>query len=519
MKYVKKGLAAACFLLITAKILAQLRPETIKHYITQPELPGNIKLPYLHQVKIFYDCYQYRAAWMNNDSARQQLLTSLFSAEEKGLPENAYQYETMQSFRSKPPRLLTQEDSVVAEFQLTDAYIHYLDDLLYGNTVPELGYNGLDYRPDCISVATLLAASLSDGNFAGLEQQFENTTTEYRAIKNKLNQLLVISKDSTLRRQTPVSSLSAIAANTPLFYKLWQYGCISSPDTPLPEEEMKQKLKEAQRLFSLPADGILRANLVRELNVPVAVRIEQLKRALNTCRWMHCLLQQNKQVVVVNIPSANLLVYQCDSVVLESRIIVGKQTTPTPLFSTCISEVILYPYWTVPHSIATRELLPMFKKNPKFMEANNFSLLNASGRVVNPASVNWQALNSRNFPYTIRQSTGCDNALGIIKLNFYTPYGVYLHDTPFKIFFGMNNRYFSHGCMRVEKIVPLAHVVLAGNSIAIDTITSKGNLLHQQPVIIPATTNIPLLVLYNTAWVDTASHVRFYPDVYRKQPE
>ncbi|BAV06865.1 Murein L,D-transpeptidase YcbB/YkuD [Filimonas lacunae] len=517
IKYIKTGLLAASLLAQAFFTQAQLTPATIREYLLQPVLPGHIALPYLRQVKIFYDCYQYRPAWINDDSARTQLLAYLSQSAALGLNDSLYQYTTLQSFRHSTTQLFTVTDSIMAELQLTDACIHFLDELLYGNATPETGYNGLDYTPGCISVATLLAAALQEGNFGSLLQLYENTSPGYIATKSRLGQLLRIQQDSSFHSQRPVSSPAVTCANKPLLYKLWQYGYLTSPIDSLPDDSLKQKLKEVQQLFSLQADGILRPNLMKELNVPVEVRIQQLAKALNTFRWMNCLRQQNKWVVVVNIPSANLLVYECDTVVLESRIVVGKKSTPTPLFITSISEVVMYPYWTVPHSIATRELIPMFALNPRMVAANNFSILNDHGNIVPPTSINWKALKGKNFPYTIRQSTGCDNALGIIKLNFYTPYGVYLHDTPWKILFNTYNRYYSHGCMRVEKIIPLAHMVLEGNAIAMDTILQKGNLLHQQPVTIPATSKIPLLVLYNTSWVDSAAHVRFYPDVYQKQ--
>jgi murein L,D-transpeptidase YcbB/YkuD len=116
----------------------------------------------------------------------------------------------------------------------------------------------------------------------------------------------------------------------------------------------------------------------------------------------------------------------------------------------------------------------------------------------------------------IRQSTGCDNALGLVKLNFYNPYSVYLHDTPNKSLFNFNKRYFSHGCMRVEKAMELAHLVLKNNSIAIDTLEAKGCLYNQSPIIVPADEIIPVFVLYNTAWVDSTGGVSFSEDIYRK---
>jgi len=108
--------------------------------------------------------------------------------------------------------------------------------------------------------------------------------------------------------------------------------------------------------------------------------------------------------------------------------------------------------------------------------------------------------------------------LGLIKLNFYNPFSVYLHDTPGKSLFMLNKRYFSHGCMRLEKAMETAHYILRDNQIAIDTLTAKECLKNQSPINVPATETIPVFVLYHPAWVDSAMKVIFYEDIYNKFP-
>ncbi|HNF03367.1 MAG TPA: L,D-transpeptidase family protein, partial [Ferruginibacter sp.] len=259
----------------------------------------------------------------------------------------------------------------------------------------------------------------------------------------------------------------------------------------------------------------LRSTTLQALNVPLRQRVGELESALNAMRWLHC-IKQEQHVAIVNLPSASLLLYEHGNLVLTSRLIVGKQSTPTPTLSSTITEVILYPYWNVPYKIATRELLPIIKRNRGYLAANNYQVLNSSGKVVNPENINWHSLGPSNFPYTIRQSTGCDNALGLVKLNFYNPFSVYLHDTPNKFLFSMNKRYFSHGCMRLEKAMELGRYIMRGNTLALDTLSEKGCLRNQAPITVPATEKIPVFVLYHTAWINAGGELRFYEDVYRK---
>ncbi|HEY9342512.1 MAG TPA: L,D-transpeptidase family protein, partial [Hanamia sp.] len=240
-----------------------------------------------------------------------------------------------------------------------------------------------------------------------------------------------------------------------------------------------------------------------------------LNLSINYYRWLSC-LSQNQSVIVVNIPAAYLKVYNEQKVILEMRMVVGKPSTPTFTMASAVNEVIIYPYWYVPRSIATRELLPAIKRNPSYLDTNNYQVLNKAGNIVDPYSVNWHALSRNYFPYTIRQGTGCDNSLGLLKLNFYNPFGAYLHDTPSKDLFKQNRRFYSHGCMRMEKPIELGHLVLKNNNIAIDTITEKGCLKSQSPIVVSADVKMPVIVWYNPVGMDSTGHVAFFEDVYKK---
>ena len=130
----------------------------------------------------------------------------------------------------------------------------------------------------------------------------------------------------------------------------------------LPDSILRTKVVEAQIQFNLQADGKVGPATLGELNVPISARIEQLNISLNYYRWLCCLIQ-DQSVIVVNIPAAYLKVYHNNNVILEMRMIVGKKTTPTPTLTSTVNEVILYPYWHVPYSIATKEILPILKQN------------------------------------------------------------------------------------------------------------------------------------------------------------
>jgi len=221
------------------------------------------------------------------------------------------------------------------------------------------------------------------------------------------------------------------------------------------------------------------------------------------------------QCIVVNIPSAPLQYYVDGNLLLQSTVIVGKRSTPTSTLSSQVNEIVLYPYWTVPSKIASRELLPMIKRNPSFLDENGYQVISA-GKLIDASMVDWKKYSSTNFPFTLRQSTGCDNSLGIMKLNFYSPYGIYLHDTPWKSLFNISKRFMSHGCVRVEKVADLARLMLKADSTAFDEVLQKGDSLNTKPTAMPLTQGVPVFIVYNTVWTDQTGIVRFYDDIYGK---
>ena len=241
-----------------------------------------------------------------------------------------------------------------------------------------------------------------------------------------------------------------------------------------------------------------------------------MTNTLESLRWMKCLVLKNEFTIVVNIPSATLLLFKGDSIVLESKVIVGKKTTRTPMVASFVTDITLYPYWMVPKSIATKELLPEIQKDINYLGQNNFQVLDLNGRIVNPYAIDWHQLSKTYFPYIIRQSTGCDNSLGLIKLNINNPFNIYLHDTPGKALFESKNRFFSHGCVRVEQAKALSHFLLKENAVAVDTLNENETGFNHNPIVLGLKDKVPVIVVYQPAWFSKDGTVTFYSDIYGK---
>lgn len=244
-------------------------------------------------------------------------------------------------------------------------------------------------------------------------------------------------------------------------------------------------------------------------------KIRLLITAANDYRWLNA-ARTNQRIVLVNIPSAQLKVYDGAKITLQMKLILGKTITPTKTLSTYIKQVTINPYWTVPKSIIVNEMLPKIQQDISYLSRNHLEVLGSNYKAINPYEVNWYGIDLVDFPYIIRQSTGCENSLGILKLEFDSPFSMYLHDTPEKKLFDYKTRFFSHGCMRMEKPVEMGRLLLEDNLTAIDSIDLTKCYLNPKPIYIPVTTKTPLVVWYSRVDFDSNNNLLFYKNVYNR---
>jgi hypothetical protein len=243
--------------------------------------------------------------------------------------------------------------------------------------------------------------------------------------------------------------------------------------------------------------------------------IQIVSKAINDYRWLHA-IQQNNKIILVNLPSTKLRVWENGKQVLHMNLIVGKPATPSGTLTSVVNQVVINPYWNVPRSIMVREMLPSIQNDIAYLDRNHLEVRDLNYKKLNPKSINWYDVDTVNFPFFIRQSTGCDNSLGIIKLDFDNPYGIYLHDTPQKELFTLNNRYFSHGCMRMEKPIEMAKYLLKNNSSALDSIDFENCYKNPKPINIQMNEIVNVIVWYHLIDFDDRSKIIYYRNIYNK---
>ena len=105
--------------------------------------------------------------------------------------------------------------------------------------------------------------------------------------------------------------------------------------------EVSKKLKLFQLENGLAGDGKLSENTIYALNEST---YEKLLRASLSLDRLRSASKYPKKFVRVNIPEFKLFFYADDTLRNVHRIIVGKQTNPTPQLESKISRIICYPY-------------------------------------------------------------------------------------------------------------------------------------------------------------------------------
>ncbi len=270
-------------------------------------------------------------------------------------------------------------------------------------------------------------------------------------------------------------------------------------------------VRRFQARHGISIDGIVRKATFDRLNVPASVRLAQLK--VNLDRLQTATAHLPDRYVMVNIPAAQVEAVQ-DGVVDSRHIaIVGRPSRPSPDVDSRITAVNFNPYWTVPVSIVRRDLIPLMQKDPDYLAKEHIRIFDQHHRELAASQIDWNSDDAVN--YMFKQDPGSFNSLGTLRIQFPSPDGVYMHDTPGKNLFGDDMRFDSSGCVRVQNVRQLVDWLLRDTPgwlpEQIDATIKSGERIDaklKKPV--------PVFWVYVTAWATPDGVVQFRDDIYNK---
>ncbi len=485
-----------------------------------------IRLFLASQMKLIYENSGYTTLWSSKEQWKPlagSLLHFISDAKQYGLFPDHYHFSRLDSltktFLKDTLATGSRRDAVLwakADLMLTDAFVHMIKDIKLGR----LPQDSMTLRKDSVLTDTFYLQKLTEversGDFSGMFRSLEPAHKGYHALKEGLKYFLD-SADDRVYTIVPLPKTNPAEFKFALQRRLYEGGFISNDSVVIDSAELAQAVKKFQRIQEIEVDGKAGAETIKFLND--SDRDKFVRIAITMDRYKMLPEQMPSRYIWVNLPGYDMHLIEDDSILLSSKIIVGKTITPTPLLTSGISQLITYPQWTIPQSIIVKEILPALKKDPGYLARKGYSLITFNGEEVDPFSVNWSKYN-KGIPYKVVQGSGDENALGVLKFNFPNKYSVYLHDTNQRYLFSRTMRSLSHGCVRVKEWESLVYYILRydyrSNSpethSPIEDSLSKW-LVRKEKHIIPLKKRVPLYLRYFTCEGKNGK-VIFYDDIY-----
>lgn len=473
------------------------------------------------RARAFYTARNHEPAWLDGDviAAARAIAARMRTADEDGLETAAYnapaRAEELERLRgaTAPEEAAARVD---ADVRFTLATFRFASDLALGRW----GGAASDRSLDLVEVVS----GARDGPSAQQAlERLEPVHPEYRGLRERLRVYRALAATGgwpTLAaglRLAPGGPAQATAKAraarregvAALRARLAAEGDLSegASDAALPAA-----VRRAQVRFGLPQTGTLDRATVAALNVSAEARARQI--ALNMDRWRRLPQDLGRRHLRVNTPEFTLRFVVDGQPRGSMKVVAGERATPTPVMSDAVSYLEFQPYWNVPESLAL-EMVPKILSDPGYLAARRLDVVEGweePGRVVPPSKVPWKTLVHSMRPYRLRQRSGGNNALGMVKFMFPNLYSVYLHDTPDRAKFLPRVRAFSNGCVRVEHPVRVAEFLLEGERRWTRAAIVKAMKTGGRQVVDLASP-VPVHLTYLTAWVEGGQvHVR--PDVY-----
>lgn len=510
--------------------VVQSKLEAILSSITKSKgkLDDSSTLVSFALVKEFYSSNQYKGVWGSTQNylpVAYSMLQFIKQSKLYGLfPEQYHVQQLTTNFERFAADTLSQTDRRDAVFWtkndllLTDAFLTMARHLHKGRLMPDSIYKIIDSTQGLSFYHSYLKTFLQGTPITEVLNSLEPKHKGYQALRKHIKPFLDSAKFLPVFTYLNYPYKDSSAFVKLLIRRLKEEGVVGWQINQLDSSQLMEVISTVQKQKKLAVDGKFGVQLINALNNTDAEKFKRI--AINLDRYKLLPGEMPERYIWVNLPSYYLQVMENDSVKLESKVVIGKPKTRTPLLNSTISDLVTYPQWTIPNSIIVKEILPALKKNPGYLARKGYMLLTWDGELIDPYAVNWVKY-SKGIPYKVVQGSGDANALGVLKFNFPNKYSVYLHDTNQRYLFKNESRALSHGCVRVQEWEKLVWYIsgldsiaaLAKNSTPLPSDSIKAWLERKERHVIPVRSKLPVYFRYFTASVRN-DKVFFYNDIY-----
>ncbi len=214
--------------------------------------------------------------------------------------------------------------------------------------------------------------------------------------------------------------------------------------------------------------------------------------------------------ILVDAASATLWMYEDGKPVDSMRVVVGKPDLQTPMMAGFVRYAVLNPYWNIPDDLVKNTISAnVLDRGVGYLRSGGYQVLadwRPDAAVVDPATVDWQAVHDGRTKVHVRQLPGGSNFMGKVKFEFPNAQGIYLHDTPDKQLLRLDERQLSSGCVRLEDAAKM-HRWLMGEAL-------PGRVREAEKVV-PLPELVPIYITYLTA-IPNGQAIAFRDDPYHR---
>lgn len=483
----------------------------------------------LKVVDAYYNESGYKAVWSSDEhflSLADSMMLFIQQARLYGLFPNDYHYPTLKSiaarFAADTAAVGDKRDAALwskADVLLTDAFFTIAAHLHIGR----LKVDSTDMNPDSVLTDKFFHSNLSEvvkgKSISEVFHSLEPSHEGYSELKLATKQFIDSADFDKKYTYVSYPYKDSLAFVKSLMKRLQEEGMLSWQLEQVDSAQLKEALIKLQKKKELTVDGKFGVQVIRLLNNTDAEKFKRI--AINLDRYKVLPPKMPERYIWVNLPAYKLELWDQDTLRLESKVVVGKPNTRTPLLTSRISDMVTYPQWTIPNSIIMKEIVPAMRRDPGYLAKKGYSLLTWEGEVVDPYSVDWTKY-KKGIPYKVVQGSGDDNALGILKFNFPNKYSVYLHDTNQRYLFKNAKRALSHGCVRVQEWEKLTYYISSLDSInyefdpsRVESDSIKVWLERKEKHIVKVKTKLPVYFRYFTA-AGKEGKLIFFEDIYNE---
>jgi murein L,D-transpeptidase YcbB/YkuD len=474
----------------------------MESYIAERKVPDSIA----RRVRSFYNTRNYQYAWFSEDGLTEQArgFWSLHDyhttyAHDSTLHDKALQ-KKMDDLTTEEGLSVSASDksTLNTELQLTQHFIQYMMSAYPDGYVKRKEMER--FVPFKKQDAVYLADSIVKKKHKD-DKYFEDVNASYGKLKEHLSRYQALAAQGNWQPVTLEGKSIKKGTSSPAILQIKQklhlLGDMPAADTtPVFNDTLEMAVKSFQQRHGYTPDGVIGATFIKELNVPVQKRLQQLLINMDRMRWLPN-TPTSDNLIVVNIPEYKLHMYEGKNKVWDMVVVVGKSGHNTMMFNGDLNQVVFSPYWNVPPSIVKNEIMPAMDRNPNYLASQNMEIVSNDGGLP-----------------TIRQRPGGSNSLGKVKFLFPNSFNIYFHDTPSKSLFERDQRAFSHGCIRLQDPFKMAQYLLRNESEwTPDRIQQAMNAGEEKYVKLNKA--VPVIITYYTAWVDDAGKLNFRNDIYK----